>query len=69
LQPPEYHGDPVNPKKGVLCYQIFGWDLLELLRSVGFTDVNVIDYWSIEYGHLGGCYLFVAQKPCRIGAL
>jgi SAM-dependent methyltransferase len=62
LQPPQYHGDPVNPKKGILCYQTFGWDLPVLLREVGFTEINVIDYWSMDYGYLGGCYLFSAHK-------
>ncbi len=62
LQPPQYHGDPVNPKRGILCYQTFAWDMLVLLREVGFTDVNEIDYWSMDYGYLGGCCLFVGHK-------
>ena len=30
-----YHGDPVNPQRGSLVYQIPGWDLLNLARRAG----------------------------------
>jgi hypothetical protein len=69
LAPPEYHGDPVRPDKGILCYQTFGWDLLDLLRSIGFEDVKAVDYWSRDYGYLGGCLLFIARKPSNGDAL
>lgn len=49
---PEYHGDPIN-KKGVLCFQHFGWDVIELLREIGFSKVYVTLLWSKEYGILG----------------
>lgn len=63
LLPPEYHGDPVRPNDGILCYQTFGWDLLDMLRSIGFEDVKAVDYWSRDYGYLGGCLIFMAHKP------
>lgn len=62
LLPPEYHGDPLDPEKGILCYQTFGWDLLDMLRKMGFEDVKALDYWSREYEYLGTCMLFIARK-------
>lgn len=52
LLEPEYHGDPIN-KKGVLCFQHFGWDIIDLLSDIGFKEVNVVLLWSREYGVLG----------------
>ncbi len=63
LLPPEYHGDPLDPEKGILCFQTFGWDILDTLKDIGFENVKVLDYWSDKYAYLGGCLLFVANKP------
>jgi hypothetical protein len=35
---PEFHGNPVDPEKGSLVYQIPGWDLLDQARSAGFAQ-------------------------------
>jgi SAM-dependent methyltransferase len=32
LAEPEYHGDPLSPE-GILCFQHFGWDLLDGMRQ------------------------------------
>ena len=32
---------------------LFGWDLLDLLRDLGFHDVAANFYWSDEFGYLG----------------
>jgi SAM-dependent methyltransferase len=53
LLPPEYHGDPLNPQAGVLCFHYFGLELLDDLRAAGFTDASVWLYWSTELGYLG----------------
>ncbi len=59
---PEYHGDPVN-EKGILCYTIFGWEVLEQFRRAGFRDVYTILLWSDVFGYLGGeQVLFIAKK-------
>lgn len=63
LLPPEYHGDPLNPNGGVLCFQTFGWDLLDLLRGEGFIEVQALDCWSSEFGYLGEPLVFLAKKP------
>ena len=64
LAPPEYHGDPRNPA-GCLCFYHFGWDLLDTLRKVGFTETSGLFYWSREFGYLGNGdqIIFLAQKP------
>jgi len=53
LLPPEYHGDPLQ-SDGCLCYYHFGWELLDELSAIGFTDTKSLLYWSSELGYLGG---------------
>jgi SAM-dependent methyltransferase len=40
VQPPEYHGDPVS--NGALCFHHFGWDLLDAMRSAGFSSAEAL---------------------------
>lgn len=62
IQPPEYHGDPLSGD-GVLCFQHFGWQMLDQMRAAGFRDAYALCYHSIEFGYLGGeQYMFVAVK-------
>jgi hypothetical protein len=62
LQPPEYHGDPLSGD-GVLCYQHFGWEMLDQMRVAGFRDAYAIAYLSTEFGYLGSNqFMFVAVK-------
>jgi hypothetical protein len=61
--PAEYHGNPVDPEGGALCFHYFGWEMLDKLRSVGFRGVRCLAYWSEEQGYLGReQYIFVATK-------
>ena len=63
LLEPEYHGDPIA-NEGILCFQHFGWDLLDLMRSMGFVDVAALLYWSEELCYLGReQVMFAARKP------
>ena len=64
IMPPEYHGDPVaKSKKGILCFQHFGWEMLAQMVEGGFKDAYAMCYQSIEFGYLGGeQFLFVATK-------
>lgn len=50
--PPEYHGDPVD-NAGCLCFQVFGWSVLDDLRNAGFQDAHTVFYWSPDRGYLG----------------
>lgn len=47
---PEIHGDPVNDE-GILCFQQFGWEIVEELHSVGFTSVEALVFDQIEFGY------------------
>jgi hypothetical protein len=59
---PEYHGDPIN-SKGCLCFTHFGWQMLDQVKSSGFSDVYAVAYWSDIFGYLGNeQFLFVANK-------
>jgi SAM-dependent methyltransferase len=64
LAPPEYHGNPIDPDGGSLCFRYFSWEMLETMAAIGFKDPRAIVYWSRELGYLGGDQvLFVASKP------
>jgi SAM-dependent methyltransferase len=43
ILPPEFHGDPINPNDGILCFQTFGWEVLANLRDAGFSNVHL--FW------------------------
>lgn len=62
LMPPEYHNDP-NSESKILCFQTFGWDLLDDMRKIGFADVAIADCWSREFGYLGETLLILGSKP------
>lgn len=51
LLPAEIHGNPVGD--GSLCFQHFGWDILDSLRTAGFADAAAHAYWGPWQGHLG----------------
>jgi hypothetical protein len=53
LMPPEYHGNPVDPEKGALCYNHFGWKLIDDLRLAGFGSAEGLFWWSAEHAYLG----------------
>jgi SAM-dependent methyltransferase len=52
LTEPEYHGDPTS-EKGCLSYYTFGWELLDDLRLMGFSNTYALFYWSEKYAYLG----------------
>jgi SAM-dependent methyltransferase len=58
---PEYHGDPIN-QQGVLCYQHFGWEILDELRSIGFKNVFGVIFWSEEFGYYEQKIQFIGYK-------
>jgi SAM-dependent methyltransferase len=62
LLPPEYHGDPLS-REGCLCFQSFGWEMLEQVRQSGFARVSALLYYSADYGYLGENQIqFLAAK-------
>ena len=60
---PEYHGDPIKPENGVLSFYTFGWELIQVLREIGFVNVVVFDCWSKRFGYLGNNFVLLARKP------
>ena len=63
ILPPEIHGNPVD-KGGSLCFQNFGWDILDDLTECGFVSAEAHLYWGPWQGHLGmPFFVFSAQKP------
>jgi len=59
---PEYHGNPIK-KQGILCFYHFGWQMLQDVRDLGFSDVYATLFWSREFGYLGDeSALFIARK-------
>jgi GT2 family glycosyltransferase/SAM-dependent methyltransferase len=65
LEPPEYHGDPLSPKGGILCFQHFGWDILEALREAGFQSTEALLVWSRQFGYLGDNQLLFVATTAR----
>ena len=59
LLPPEYHGDPVNQEEGILCYQHFGWKMLDELKQAGFKKTSTLFTWSLYHGILGKETMFI----------
>jgi SAM-dependent methyltransferase len=49
---PEYHGNPVGDGRS-LCFQHFGWDLLDDLNAAGFASATANLYWGPWQGHMG----------------
>jgi glycosyltransferase involved in cell wall biosynthesis/SAM-dependent methyltransferase len=63
-EPPEYHGNPVDPEGGALCFRYFSREAFPLMRRAGFDRAEMLFYWSPAFAYLG-CeqLLCVARKP------
>lgn len=59
--PPEYHGDPLG-SGGSLCYQYFGWDVLDDLRACGFVECFIISLVS-ETECISPQHFVLARRP------
>jgi SAM-dependent methyltransferase len=63
LKPPQYHGDPVRPDEGVLVWYIFGREMQEHLKHIGF-EVETLLLHAPRKGIIGdNAIVFVASKP------
>ncbi|MFU8832944.1 MAG: class I SAM-dependent methyltransferase [Wenzhouxiangella sp.] len=58
---PEYHGDPVCAE-GVLCFQIFGWDVLDAVLKAGFSEAVYALPWDFASGYMGHLWTLVARR-------
>jgi hypothetical protein len=61
LLPAQYHGDPLSAD-GVLCFQEFGWDLLDTFRAAGLQQVQVVSCCSPAFGYLGSAQPFIVGR-------
>lgn len=50
--PKVFHGNPLSAE-GSLVFSDFGWDVLDTLKDVGFSDTYAIVYFSVKKGYLG----------------
>lgn len=48
LTEPEYHGNPAEPEKGSLVFQIPGWNILDAARAAGFVRAEMVFVSSFE---------------------
>ena len=50
IMEPEWHGDPVTGH-GILCFQHFGWSIVDDLRACGFSAIEALAFDQVEYGY------------------
>jgi hypothetical protein len=63
ILPPEIHGNPVAKDEGSLCFQHFGWQMLDEMREVGFADAYSACVRSMHFGYFGpNQHIFFAEK-------
>lgn len=62
---PEYHDDPVDPR-GVLVFQLPGWDILEMARTAGFVRAEFAYHSSAIGGvhgqDLSGVFVLICER-------
>lgn len=58
IKEPIYHGNPVS-NNGSLVFNIFGWDILNILKDCGFSDAYIKTYYSIENAYIGNLPLYI----------
>ena len=66
LAEPAYHGDPVRPEEGILVWTVFGAQMLDKLRALGFHAAMWV-FCDKDSGILGPAVVFDALKagPAR----
>lgn len=65
LATPEYHGNPVDPERGSLVFQIPGWSVLEDCRAAGFRHAEIVFVSSPQRGITGAELAGVHILRCR----
>ena len=66
LEPPEYHGNPVEPEGGALVFSLPGWEIVETVKRMGAEDAYFSLVASARFGiaadHTAGPLVFSARK-------
>jgi SAM-dependent methyltransferase len=52
IEPPEYHGNPVDPQ-GSLVFQVPGWDILAKCKALGYRRAEILFVSSAQRGITG----------------
>ena len=63
---PQFHGDPMLPKTGIIVYQVFGaGELLPKMCEMGYRATRAHSIYSTRYGVVtpGGVSVMFALKP------
>jgi len=60
--PPKFHINPADPQGGSLVYWEHGWEFLDIMRDVGYTDVKLHLYNNVYKGYFGCQSLISAKK-------
>lgn len=58
-----YHESNIPGQKPLLVCQLFGWDILDVLRRCGFSDACGKVYYGLKAGYLG--YLPLYFEACK----
>ncbi len=61
LEPPEYHGDPVDGE-GILAFYHFGWDLLDQVKAAGFERAQWCLPWAPAQGLFDRLWTLMATR-------
>ena len=63
LAPKEFHANPVDPNRGSLVFNKFGWEILTQIKESGFQSASAYFFWSKEFCYLGDeQIIFIAKK-------
>lgn len=66
LTKPEYHGNPIDPEKGSLVFQLPAWEIIEMAKDCGFNICEMNLFQSTDAAILSsdmdGVLIFIAQK-------
>ncbi len=47
------------PDSQMVSYNIFGWDILDTIKEIGFSKVSINKFWSLKHGVLGDDFFFI----------
>jgi len=62
ILPAQFHNNPVS-EDGALVFYDYGWDLIDLMKSAGFSNVKIDVYSDDIFGHFGEpISIFIASK-------
>ncbi len=61
LEPPEYHGDPVDDE-GILAFYHFGWSLLDEIKVAGFEKAQWCLPWAPAQGLFNRLWTLIATR-------